>query len=120
MKKLIAAALLLAPVAASAEHVDVIEFKLTNCTMSEYLVIVRDFNAYAKGLGYQAEIAVKLYHPEPGTHIWLGRSASARTFGKAWDTYRAALSDPASVPYKLKQRFAACDQIVSRRSYDLY
>jgi len=121
MKKLIAAALLLAPVAASADYVDVIEFKLKDgCDFSTYMAIVKDFNAYAKDLGYEAEIAVKLHHPDPTTHLWLGRSANAKSFGKAWDTYRAALSDPASTPYKLQQRFGACGENVSRRSYDSY
>jgi hypothetical protein len=121
MKKLIAAALLLAPVAASADYVDVIEFKLKDgCEFSTYMAIVKDFNAYAKDLGYQTEIGVKLHHPDPTTHLWLGRSANAKTFGKAWDTYRAALSDPASTPYKLQQRFDACGETVSRRSYDSY
>lgn len=121
MKKLLAAALLLMPMspALAAEHSDVIEFKLT-CGMDEYMAIVRDFNAWGKDHGYQTEIAVKHFHPNPETLIWAGRSANARTFGKAWDSWRNALADPESVPSKLNARFAKCSDVVSRRSYDVY
>lgn len=119
MKKLIAAALLLMPMASLAEHADIIEFKLT-CDWDEYIAIVRDFNAWGKDHGYQTEIAVKHFHPNPETLIWSGRSASAKAFGKAWDTWRNALADPESVPSKLNARFGKCSDIVSRRSYDVY
>ena len=119
MKRLLAAALLLMPMASVADHADIIEFKLT-CDMSEYLAVVRDFNAWGKDYGYQTEIAVKLFHPSLGTMIWHGRSANAKAFGKAWDTWRNALADPDSVPSKLNARFAKCSEIVARRSYDVY
>ena len=119
MKKLLAALLLSIPVAAAADHSDVIEFKLT-CDFDEYMAVVRDFNAWGKDHGYQTEIAVKHFHPKPDTLIWAGRSASAKAFGKTWDTWRNALSDPESVPSKLNARFAQCSEIVSRRSYDVY
>lgn len=117
MKKFIVAALLLTPLTASADYADVIELKLQKCSLSEYMTIVRDFNAWAQPMGYQAEINVKVYHPNPETLIWFGRSADAKTFGKAWDSWAAAQSDPKSTAGKLGQRFAACSQIVSRRSY---
>ncbi len=119
MKKLIAALLLLMPMASVADHSDVIEFKLT-CSMDEYMAIVRDFNAWGKDHGYQTEIAVKHFHPNPGTLIWAGRSANAKAFGKAWDSWRNALADPASVPSRLNARFGKCSETVSRRSYDVY
>jgi len=119
VKRLIAALLLSIPVVATADHADVIEFKLT-CDFNEYMAIVQDFNAWGKDHGYQTEIAVKHFHPNPGTLIWAGRSANAKTFGKAWDAWRNAMSDPESVPSKLNARFAKCSDIVSRRSYDVY
>ena len=46
MKRLMFLILLLSPTLASAEYMDVIRFKLTGeCTFSEYMVIVNDFNA---------------------------------------------------------------------------
>jgi len=119
VKRLIAALLLSFPMVAAADHSDVIEFKLT-CDFDQYMAIVRDFNAWGKDHGYQTEIAVKHFHPNPGTLIWAGRSANAKAFGKAWDAWRNAMSDPESVPSKLNARFAKCSDIVSRRSYDVY
>lgn len=119
VRKLLAAMLLLTPVVGAADHVDVIELKLT-CAMDEYMAIVGDFNAWGKDHGYQTEIAVKHFHSEPGTLIWAGRSANAKAFGKAWDTWRNAQSDPESVPAKLSARFAECSETVGRRSYDVY
>jgi len=119
VKRLLAALLLTIPVVAAADHSDVIEFKLT-CDFDEYMAIVRDFNAWGKDHGYQTEIAVKHFHPKPDTLIWAGRSANAKAFGKAWDAWRNALSDPESVPSKINARFAQCSDIVSRRSYDVY
>jgi hypothetical protein len=121
MKTLVAAALLTLPLAAMADHYDVIEFKLKDaCTLSSYLGIVKDFNEWGKGHGYRAEVAMKVQHSDLTTLIWLGRSANAGAFGKAWDTWRDALSDANSVPAKLNARFAACSENVSRRSYDVY
>jgi hypothetical protein len=90
------------------------------CSWETYLGVVRDFNEWAKGYGYQTEIAVKLQHTDLTTMIWLGRSANAKTFGKAWDTWRNAQSDPGSTPAKLSARFAKCTTNVGRRSYDVY
>ena len=120
MKKLIAAAILLAPFAASAEYVDVIELKMTKCTLADYMTIVRDFNAWGKNHGYQAEIAVKVYHADPSTMIWLGRTANAKTAGKAWDTWRNGQADAASEPHRLAKRLMACHEVVGRRAYDTY
>lgn len=119
VRRLLAALLLLTPVAGVADHVDVIEVKLT-CEMDEYMAVVRDFNAWAEDHGYQAEIAVKHFHADPGTLIWAGRSANAKAFGKAYDAWRNAQADSESVPAKLNARFAECSEIVGRRSYDVY
>jgi hypothetical protein len=121
MRKLIALVLLALPLPAMADHYDVIEFKLTEaCSFETYMGVVKDFNEWGKGHGYQAEVAVKLQHTDLNTMIWLGRSANAATFGKAWDTWRNAQSDPASTPAKLQARFAKCSTNVGRRSYDVY
>jgi hypothetical protein len=62
---MLGAVLLLAPMTATADYVDVIEFNLTNGAPPEYLFVVRDFNVWAEDTGYQAEIAVKPCHPAP-------------------------------------------------------
>lgn len=121
MRKLIALLLFASPMSALADHYDVIEFKLKEgCSFESYLAIVRDFNVWGKGYGYQAEVAVKLQHNDPSTMIWLGRSANAATFGKAWDTWRNAQANADSVPARLNARFDSCGTTVGRRSYDVY
>ena len=121
MKRLLAAVLLTVSAPAVADHYDVIEFKLKEgCTFATYLQVVKDFNEWGKGYGYKAEIASKVQHPDLTTMIWIGRSANAAAFGKAWDTWRNAQADANSMPAKLNARFAACSTNVSRRSYDVY
>ena len=52
--------------------------------------------------------------------FWIGHSASAESFGKAWDTWRTELSDSKSVAAKLNERLEKCSTNDSRRGYDLY
>jgi len=121
MKRLLAALLLTMSVPATADHYDVIEFKLKDgCSLATYLQVVKDFNEWGKGHGYRAEVASKVQHPDLTTLLWIGRSANAAAFGKAWDTWRNAQADANSAPAKLNARFAACSTNVSRRSYDVY
>jgi hypothetical protein len=51
---------------------------------------------------------------------WLGTSADAATFGKAWDTWRDSLNDPESKPSMLWGRFQECSENLGRRGYDVY
>jgi hypothetical protein len=121
MKRLMAALLLTLSMPAMADHYDVIEFKLKDgCTLATYLQVVKDFNEWGKGYGYRAEVANKVHHNDLTTLLWLGRSANAAAFGRAWDTWRDAQADANSAPAKLNARFAACSTNVSRRSYDVY
>ena len=116
------AAVLLFSFSANADHLDVIPTKLqADCSLPEYLQIVNDFNEWAKSHGYRAEIAVPLHSHDVATLIWVGRSANAETFGKAWDTWRDAQADPGSTPAKLQARLNACSEpIEQRRSFDTY
>jgi len=59
MRRLLTIALLLAPICASAEHLDVIQGKLREkCTLETYIAIKNDFNdQWGKSHGYRAEIA---------------------------------------------------------------
>jgi glutamate synthase domain-containing protein 1 len=121
MRKLAFVALLALSTPALADHMDVIEFKLKDgCSFNQYMAVVSDFNAWAKDHGYRAEVAAKIQHADLTTMIWLGRSADAATFGKAWDTWRDAQANADSAPARLQARFAACSSNVGRRSYDTY
>jgi hypothetical protein len=121
MKRLLMIAVLLAPLPASAEHLDVIQAKLKEgCTLEQYVAIKNDFNEqWGKSHGYRAEIASAVQSQDLGSLFWLGRTASAEAFGKAWDTWRAELSDPKSVAGKLNARFEKCSTNEARRGYDL-
>lgn len=121
MHKILLAAALLLPLPALADHMDVIEFKLKEeCSVGEYMEIVADFNKWGKTVGYHAKIAVPLQSNNLVSWYWLGTSADAATFGKAWDTWRDAQGNPDSAPAKLQARFAKCSENIGRRGYDVY
>ena len=122
MKKLIFLILLLSPTFASAEYMDVIKFKLTGeCTFSEYMVIVNDFNTqWGKDNGYSSRVAMPLQNDDLNSMFWIGTAENAAAFGAAWDTWRDALGNPDSVPSKLWERFRVCSENLERYGYDLY
>jgi hypothetical protein len=121
MKRILAAMLLLLPITSIADHLDVIEFKLKDgCSFASYLAIVKDFNEWGKGYGYKAEILMPIQRTDLDSIFWVGRSANAGSFGKAWDVWRDAQADANSVPAKLNARFAACSNNVSRSGFDTY
>ena len=121
MKKFLIAAFLLLPLNAVADHMDVIEFKmLEGCSMEQYLAIVQDFNKWGEDYGYETKIAFPLQSNNLTSVYWLGMSANAAAFGKAWDAWRDALGDADSVPAKLSARFAECAVNLGRRSYDVF
>ncbi len=119
---LLTIAVLLVPICASADHLDVIQFKLKEgCTLETYVAIKNDFNAqWGKSHGYTAEIASPVASNDLASLYWIGRTANAEAFGKAWDIWRNELSDPKSVAAKLNERFQKCSMSESRRSYDIY
>ena len=121
MKKVMLAFLLLVPLSASAEHMDVIRFKMVEgCSFAQYMEVVNDFNDWGKGYGYNAKVAVPLQNDDLESYYWLGMSKDAATFGKAWDAWRNGLGDPNSTPAKLAARFAECTTNVGRWGYDVY
>lgn len=122
MRKIIFALLLCLPMTAFAEHMDVIEVKLIDgCSFDTYMQIVNDFNSqWGAKNDYKSQVAVPLQNDNLVSMYWLGTSKDAATFGKAWDTWRDAQSDPDSVEAKLWARFLACSVNVSRSGYDLY
>ena len=112
-------AMLAFPMIASADYMDVIEFKLKDgCNMAKYMEIVKEFNVVAAENGYKAEILSPLQHNNLESRVWVGRTKNAESFGKAWDVYRSAQADANSSRGKLGARFAACSTLVARRSYE--
>ena len=122
MKSLLIAALVLGPLSASADHLDVIQVKLKDgCTSNQYVEIAKDFNEnWGKNYGYHAEIAVPVQNDELVSIFWLGRSANTEAFGKAWDAWRDQLADPKSLASKLQARLDNCSVNESRSGFDLY
>lgn len=122
MKKTILALLLCLPMAASADYMDVIEFNLLDgCSFEKYMGIVNDFNSdWGEANGYKARVAMPLQNDNLVSMYWLGTTKDAATFGKAWDTWRDALSNPDSVEAKLWARFETCSINLGRSGYDVY
>ncbi len=122
MRSLLIAALVLVPLSASSDHLDVIQVKLKDgCTLGKYVAIATDFNEqWGKNYGYRAEVAAPLQNDELVSIFWLGRTANAEAFGKAWDAWRNELADPKSLASKLQARFTKCSENESRSSFDLY
>jgi len=121
MKKLLLSAVLLLPLSAFGEHMDVIEFELRDgCSFSKYMGIVSDFNKWGEAYGYHSKIAMPLQNENLTSLYWLGTSANATAFGKAWDAWRDAQGDADSAEAKLNVRFEACSKNLSRHGYDIY
>jgi hypothetical protein len=123
MKKVILIALVCLPVVTLADHMDVIQMRIgENCSVAQYVAIMKDFNEqWGVNYGYVAELAVPLQSNDLVSIFWVGRSANAEAFGKAWDAWRDAQADPTSAAAKLQARFNACGEFnEARRSYDVY
>ena len=122
MKKFLCVILLALPISAFAGHVDVIEGQLKEtCSWSDYLEIVADFNTqWGKNNGYKVEVLAPIQSNNLTSIYWLGRSANAAAFGKAYDQWSKDLGDPASKASKLWARFQGCSTNLGRRSYTSY
>jgi len=122
VRKLVIASLILFPLSAAADHMDVIEVTLKDgCTVEEYVAIAKDFNdQWAKKYGYHSEVAVPVQNEQLTSIYWLGRSASTEAFGKAWDAWRDQTRDANSVAGKLQERFTKCSENKARSGFDLY
>ncbi|MDH3613800.1 MAG: hypothetical protein OES10_11010 [Gammaproteobacteria bacterium] len=122
MKKILFVILMVLPIGAFADHIDVIEVKLNEgCSMPTYVAIKDDFNAqWGAKNGYKSEVFMPIQSNNLISLYWVGRSDNAAAFGKAWDQWRDDLADPDSVASKLWARFLDCSTNVGRRSYDVY
>jgi hypothetical protein len=122
MKGILAIALLGLPLAAAADHMDVIEVKLNaECSLDTYLQIAQEFNSdWATGHDYRAEVLVPIQSHNLESLYWVGRSKTTVGFGEAWDAWLKDLKNPESAAARLWARFGKCGKNVSRRGYDSY
>ncbi|HXI86483.1 MAG TPA: hypothetical protein VNH64_03420 [Parvularculaceae bacterium] len=121
MKKILLAAVLAASTPAYAENWDVIRMQLqNNCTLPQLMTIVTDFNKWGADYGYHAQIAAPIQSQDVTSIFWVGKSADAATFGKAWDAWRDAQADAKSTPAMLNARFQKCTKNMERSGYDVY
>jgi hypothetical protein len=122
MKKLLLIAALMLPATTMANTLDVISSKLkAGCTFPNYMAITKDFNeTWGKAHGYNAQLMLPVHSSDSSLVIWVGTTASAEAFGKAWDVWRTALANPNTTEAKLQARFDACSTQISRASYDTY
>lgn len=122
MKKLLLIAALLLPTPVVANTLDVITSKLkNNCTFNTYMGITKDFNeTWGRSHGYNAQLMLPVHSSDSSMLIWVGTTASAEAFGRAWDAWRTALANPNTTEAKLQARFDACSTQISRASYDTY
>jgi hypothetical protein len=114
---LLAIALLLAPLTASADYLDVIGNKLNDgCSFDQYLGLVKDFRGVMKSesYGYTVEIA----QPRTGEDLtiiwWIGRTKDLATFQKDNARWEAALMKSGSPEAKLNDKLTKCSTNVSR------
>ncbi len=124
MRKLLLAVLVfVVPMSAlAAGHGDVIEVQLKEgCTLQTYVAIKNDFNAqWGKKNSYLAEVFVPVQSDDLSSIYWVGRTANAEAFGKAWNQWTKDLEDPNSAASKLWARFQACSTNVRRVGYDVH
>jgi len=122
MRILLMLAIVITPLCASAEYLDVIQGKYKEkCSLQSYVAIKNDFNKqWGESHGYRAEIADAVQSDDLASVHWIGHTSSAESFGKAWDTWRTELSDPKSVASKLNERFEKCVINGTRRGYDIH
>ena len=122
MKKILFVILLISPLGALADHIDVIEVRLhEGYSLSTYVAIKDDFNSqWGAMVGYQSEVLFAIQSDDLATVYWVGRSENAAAFGNAWDVWSKDLTDPDSTASKLWARFLDCSTNVSRRGYDVY
>lgn len=122
MKLIFASMIFAVSAAAHADHLDVIEFKFNEgCDFDKFLEIVSDFNAqWGDANSYKAEVLAPIQSHNLESMYWIGRSADAAAFGKAWDTWRDELQVSNSTAARLWARLEECTTNLGRRSYDIY
>lgn len=123
MRIALALVLLLLPLSAVAEgHMDVIQVKLDpKCSLAKYVAIKNDFNeTWGEQNGYRAEVVVPIQSEDLQSIFWVGRTANAAAYGKAWDAWRDEIASSKSIAGRLNARFQKCSTNTSRTGFDVY
>jgi hypothetical protein len=114
---LLAFALLLTPLAARADYLDVITNKLKDgCSLDKYLGVVEEFRGVLKAQGYKytVEIAPPFIGDDLSVVYWVGREPTFATFGEESDRWEAAIAKPATPEAKINEKLDACADNVRR------
>ena len=110
-------AMLLTPLAARADYLDVIVSKLTaGCSFEKYLGVVEEFRGVMKSQKYKytVEIAAPFAGSDLSLIYWVGREPTFAIFGQESDRWDAAVAKPGTPEAKSSEKLAACAQNVSR------
>src|SRR3990172_7766817 len=96
-RTLLAFAMLLTPLVAHADYLDVIVSKLeAGCSLDKYLGVVEEFRGVMKSQGYKytVEIAAPFTSSDLSVVYWVGREPNFATFCQESDRWDAAIAKP--------------------------
>jgi len=113
----LAFALLLTPLVARADYLDVITSRLTaGCSLDKYLGVVEEFRGVMKTQGYKytVEIAPPFIGPDLSVVYWVGREPNFATFGQESDRWEAAIAKAGTPEAMVSAKLNACSENVSR------
>jgi len=109
--------MLVTPLVAHADYLDVITNKLTaGCSLDKYLGVVEEFRGVMKAQGYKytVEIAPPFIGPDLGVVYWVGREPNFATFGQESDRWEAAIVKADTPEAKISQKLNSCSENMSR------
>lgn len=114
---LLAFAMLLTPLAAQADYLDVITSRLTaGCSLDKYLGVVEEFRGVMKTQGYKytVEIAPPFIGSDLSVVYWVGREPNFGTFGQESDRWETAIAKKGTPEATVSGKLNACSENVSR------
>jgi len=109
--------MLLTPLAAHADYLDVITSKLTaGCSLDQYLTVVEEFRGVMKSQKYKytVEIAAPFIGSDLSVVYWVGRTPNFASFGEGSSRWEAAVAKPGTPEAKINDKLNACSESVSR------
>lgn len=109
--------LLVAPLTASADYLDVIGNKLNDgCSLEQYLSGVEAFRGVMKAEGYS--YTVEIGQPHTGEDLtiiwWIGRTKDLATYATDYSRWEKALTKSGSPESKVNEKLSKCSTNVSR------
>ena len=110
-------AMLLTPLVAKADYLDVITNRLTaGCSLDKYLGVVEEFRGVMKSQGYKytVEIAPPFIGSDLSVVYWVGREPNFATFGQESDRWETAIAKPGTPEATVSAKLNACSENVSR------